>query len=288
MKRIIMLCLVFFLILCGGVFADTLFLKNGSQLKGQVVRHDAEKVTFRIGEGEDSVEATFFNDEVLRIDKEEISNFITLPFGQSQQIDIPRPIFNQEPMVSEQAKTQQKQRGQTELPEQANETVQDMYNQIEAEQPTMALEPLPESIKQDLNDQDASLSEELSQLLNPEEQDYFSKINSITQGIGKKMFSVLPNSSGSAPDQDTLDDLAKDMPSEIQDIIEEIKVVQAPELFVDFQEKYLDNLSLMKEVMGNMAKGEIANSQSKIEDLQNMNAELKAELEKILEIKKNQ
>lgn len=119
-KKIIMLLFIFaVLIFCREVFADTLYLKNGNQFTGHVVRQEDEMVIFNIGEADDSVEVTFFNDEILRIDKAEVSSFITLPFGNDKQINIPRPIFKQQPVISEEVKLQKEQKAKIEAARQA-------------------------------------------------------------------------------------------------------------------------------------------------------------------------
>lgn len=94
MKKIILLCYVFALLFFySDVFADTLYLKNGIQHIGQAIKQDDEKVVFKIGEGEDSVEITFFNDEILRVEKAESSSFIITPPVENKKLKIPEPIF---------------------------------------------------------------------------------------------------------------------------------------------------------------------------------------------------
>ena len=101
---------MFLAIVCIESYADTLYLKNGSQFKGYTVKQDGKKVIFRVGSEDpdgDGIESTFLNEEVLRIDKTGASNFISLPFGQQQQIVIPRPAAQtDEPLITERIRSQ--------------------------------------------------------------------------------------------------------------------------------------------------------------------------------------
>lgn len=284
----VLLCFFFMFIIFGNVFADTLYLKNGTQFTGQLVKQDAEKIIFRVGGEEDGVEVTFFNEEVLRIDKAEVSSFITLPFGEGKQIEIPRPIFEKEPLLTEQARLQLKQKSQTEEAEQADTQLEDLSKTEEVQQLVDEYsEILPKATEGDLYLQGSKVSEELSLLLDKEEQDYFVHINSMVKGVTSKMANLLTNPNALIQGGDALKDLIKEMPPEIEGIIKKLEDLQMPDLFVNFHKKYLDNLDLMKDVFGDMSKGDILSSQTKMQDLQNMHIGLQEELSRILEIKKN-
>jgi len=287
-KIAILICLFYAVVFLQTAFGETLYLKNGTEHKGHILKQDDEKLIFMVGGAEDGVEVTFFNDEVLRIDKAEVSNFITLPFGETQQIDIPRPIFNQTPVITEQVKTQKKQKSQTqEFEAEKNETDVSVETEIQA-QPEEYLQDPVSDIEAKLHSQEGSVTEELTKLLDVKEKDYFMSINSMVQGVAGKMAGILAN-----PDdllqggQETLAKLVQDMPEEIDAIIAKMDNLQMPELFTNFHEKYLSNLSLMKDIFLGMSKGDILNSQSKMQDLKRSQVDLQEELRKILEIKKS-
>ncbi len=289
MKKIaILICLFCAAVFIQTAFGETLYLKNGTVHKGHILKQDDEKLIFMVGGADDGVEVTFFKDEVLRIDKAEVSNFITLPFGETQQIDIPRPIFNQTPVITEQVKTQKKQRSQTQAFEaEKNETDASVETEIQAQPEEYSQDPVSD-IEAKLHSQEGSVTEELTKLLDVKEKDYFMSINSMVQGVAGKMAGILTN-----PDdllqggQEALAKLVQDMPEEIDAIIVKMGNLQMPELFTNFHEKYLSNLSLMKDIFLGISRGDIQNSQSKMQDLKRSQVDLQEELRKILEIKKS-
>ena len=325
-KNAIMLFLCILLVVSLNAYADTVYLKNGSQYQGTVVRQDDEKVLLRIGEGEDGVEITLFNDEILRIDKAEVSSFITLPFGSDQQIDIPRPIFEQQPVVTEQVKVQREQKAQSdqsvEDEEQLNLTG-DMDTQVElsgdidiqpeeSEQQEEApdrfqqveliiddilesdgkLPPMPELDEESTSEfvqshlQGSRVTEELSELLDEEEEEYFSKINTAVQGVTAKMAEVAIKPQTTPEGQKELSDKLQDMPEEMDDIIAQFDTMDVPELFVDFHSKYTENLYTMKDIYTDIANGDVEGSQRQTYKLMNSSRQLQEELIKILGKKK--
>ncbi|MFC1709307.1 hypothetical protein ACFL2J_04540 [Candidatus Omnitrophota bacterium] len=340
-KKIAFFILLFAFVCCREAFCDTLYLKNGTQFKGSVVKQDEVRVIFSIGEEEDSVEATFFNEEILRIDKTEVSSFISVPFGDGQQIDFPRPIFSQEPMISEQVKAQRKQKAkigdlpdeeepdleiiklgsvetETEESEQTDdqEESEQADDQREAEQPQAQGEaeseqgdegqdegaaiqdadPQPdiktEALSNGINTdsesifQGSRITEELSELLDEAERKYFLAINSLVQGVTGKMTSLLANPDALTQQPDVLNTSIEGMPAEVGNIIDQLEELKVPDLFVDFHNKYLSNLSLMKDVFNDMTKGDVESLQTKIQSLQEAAVKLQEELNKILSIKK--
>lgn len=315
-QNIIMLLLCLLFVVSLNAYADTVYLKKGSQYQGTVIRQDDEKVTLRIGEGEDGVEITLFNDEILRIDKAEVSSFITLPFGSDQQIDIPRPIFQQVPVVTEQVKVQREQKSKTEqsmvedaqpepsedidaLPEELDqeEAVSDKFQKVELIIEDILesddnLPPIPNVDAEESREfvesylRGSHITEELSQLLDEEEKEYFSTINTMVQGVTAKMADLISNPKVTPQDQEELSSKLKDMPEEMDDIIAQFEKIDVPELFVNFHNKYAENLSLMKDVFVEIAKGDVQGSQRMTYKVMNTSRQLQEELLNILTIKR--
>lgn len=272
----IILLFFFFFIICKDIYADTIYLKNGSQIIGRMIRQDDEKVTIKVGGEEEGVEVTFFNDEILRIDKEQVSSFITVPFGEGKQLDIPRPTFTTEPLLTEQARTQLEQRAKAREDEQISS------------QEKAQLENLSKIGQSDLIKKQKAFGEELVQLLDEQESDYFSKIGSIMQDTTNKTMNIINNPSALTGEGGALGGFIEDMPLQIEGIIKQLENIDPPHSFANFHRIYLDNLNLMKSVYEDMAKADISNTQSKIQEMQNKSAQLQKELENILAQKKAQ
>ena len=73
MKRILFLVAVLMgiLLICRAIFADAVYLKNGRVMRGKIVEKNEQFLVLRIGEGENSVRATIFLDDINRIESEE-------------------------------------------------------------------------------------------------------------------------------------------------------------------------------------------------------------------------
>ena len=305
MKKIILLfCIFVLLVLYGNAFADTLYLKNGTQHIGQIVQQDDEKVIFRIGDEEDGIVVTFFKDEVLRIEKAEISSFITLSTEEDKQLKIPEPIFTKKPLVTEsiidaqieeQPKAKKDEQVETLLEDEAQtkndkkvEMLEDLSKAVQLEDLSKVtqLESPPQITKGDLLSKEKEIIEELTALLDKEELDYFLQINSMVQDSMKKTLPLLTDPNALANNMDNFEEFIREISLEIEGIIKQLDNLQPPTLFVNFHESYLDNLTMTQDFLGDIAKGDILSSQSKIEKLRNMNIEIQEELTKILAEKK--
>jgi len=305
MKKIILLSCVFaLLIFYSDVFADTLYLKNGTQYIGQTIEQDDEKVIFKIGEGVDSVEITFFKDEILRVEKAEVSSFIITPLIEDKKLEIPKPIFATEPLITETtAEEQVKEESQPKEVEQVEpkpeeepipkidkktEVIEEFSKAVGLEDISKItqLEGVSELTEEDLLSKEKDIIEELAALLNKEELDYFSQINSIVSDSIGKTIEMLTNPEALSKDVEKLPQMLEEMSSEIEGIIGKLDNLETPEIFVNFHKGYLDNLNSINKAFEDMAKGDILSSQSKITELQNINTKIQEELEKILEEKK--
>jgi hypothetical protein len=296
MRKILYLAGLFLLVIVfDNALADTLYLKNGTQFTGRVIKYDSERVTFQIGEGQDAVEATFFNEEVLRMDKAEVSSFISVPFGQGKQLEFPRPIFENKPLLNEQAKVQKERQADSEKEYPGTNTTAKEKGSLvdQAKQADSQGNNLPnKEVPMGINVTDSpslsgnSITEQLSLLLNQDEKDYFVHINSLLGDVTSTLANMLGNPEALTQGTGAIADLIKSMPSKIDGIIKNLDKTKIPELFVEFHKKYLGNLSLIKGIFDGMSSGSLLNSQPKLQELQSAQAQLQEELGKILEIKK--
>jgi hypothetical protein len=301
-KAIILLLLL--LSIAVNAYADVLYLKNGTQYTGTVIKQDDQKVIFKIGEAQDSFEATFFAEEVLRIDKPGLSNFITLPSGEGPSIEIPRPIIPQEPVVAEQVRIQKTKTVQesADIAEEIDMQIEDSGQlenaesidkpvEIKVEDSSATSEIQPQDISQEATPPTPSfeghvITEELSKLLDEEEKAYFLNINEVVKDITAKMAVLIADPDAlAAKDQNELKAVVQHMPEEVDNIISKFKNIKAPALFVDFHAKYLDNLALMKDIFSAIAQGSVEDAQNKIAELQKVATQMQDELSKILDIK---
>lgn len=280
MRRYIFLLVLFFI--CEICFADTLYLKNGKQVSGKAVTEDAEKVVFRVGEADDTIDVTFFTEEVLRIDKKEVSNVIELPFAQGKGIRFPRPVLSNVPFSANQTIAESE--------EQSDETKsEDIPIQQEAQnngQATIPTENFISDKDREILSKQKDTIEELLPLLSKEESDYFTYINSAAEISVNKMMSLLANPQAFSADGSKTAESIKELSVDANGIIGKLTILKPPEIFVNFHKKNISNLTLVQEVLEDISKGNILNSQTKIIQMQDKKVELQQELEKILEEKK--
>jgi hypothetical protein len=287
-KATILLVLFFAIALYKNSFADTLYLKNGSQYTGRTIKQDSEKVVFKVFGEEDGFEVTFYSDDILRIDKAEVPNFITVPFGEGKQLQVPRPIFSKEPMIAEQqAKSQLKQQIKANETDDADVPMGDASQIDKIQSLGKQSDNLPGIPQNDLLLKEKDIIDELTPLLNKEESDYFSRIDSLVQGPMDKMTQIINNPQALTEGGDKLLGFINAMPKDIEGVIQQILNLQAPAIFADFHTTYLNSLNLMRDVFLDMSKGDALGSQTKMQNLQNMSGELQNELSRILEKKKN-
>ncbi|MDD5004975.1 MAG: hypothetical protein PHS93_00535 [Candidatus Omnitrophica bacterium] len=319
MKKNILLCCVFFvLIIAGNVFADTLYLKNGNQVTGTMIMQDDEKVLFRIGEGQDAVEITFFKDEISRIEKQEIPNFVTPPSAEekTQPLPLAQPVAKEQAPVEKtaevatSAQTDKQDNAVTSEslytmtpiekatlvtpPPQATALEQEIAPKPLTEVPAQKIQPpekqpeiLPQKTNQAAVPPESSLVAELVTLLNKEEIDYFTNITSLVKDSMTKTMSLAANPDKFMQEPDKLPQAIIDMSSELDSVIRQLSNSSVPEQFVRFHKIYLNNLILMKGILTDISKGDITNAQAKIADLNSANGTIQSELEAILAAKKN-
>jgi len=316
-KSMLLFCVFCIFIFCEGVFADTLYLKKGTQLTGKVIMQDNEKVLFRVGDEEDGVEATYFKDEILRIDTTEIPSFITSAPAEDKQLKAPKPIFapaessptafGKKPLVAEpitdaqiqeQPETKEVSQADTQLQsgdesqikkdKDAKSQLEDLIKDAKSQDLSKVtqIEGLDELTKDDLLLKEKNIVEELIPLLSKEEKDYFSKINSIAEGSLQEAARILTNPEALAQDAEQMLELTKKISSGIENIIKQLQNLDVPGIFANFHNSYLDNLTMTKDLLNDIVKGDILSSHSKAADLRTMNVKVQEELSKILEEKK--
>ena len=316
-KSILLFCVFCIFIFCEGVFADTLYLKKGIQLTGKVIMQDDEKVLFRVGDEEDGVEATYFKDEILRIDKAEVPSFITSTPAQDKQLKAPKPIFAPlessptalgkkslvaEPItdaqIQEQPETREANQADTQLQSEEEPQIKkdkkvkpqlgDLIKDAKSQDLSKVTqtEGLGELTKDDLLLKEKNIIEELTPLLSKEQKDYFSKINSIAQGSLEEAAQILTNPEALTQDTEQMLELTKKISSGIEIIIKQLQSLDVPGIFANFHNSYLDNLTMTKDLLNDIVKGDILSSHSKVADLRTMNVKVQEELSKILEEKK--
>mgnify|MGYP001603991279 CR=1 FL=1 len=284
MKKVIFLLFSLFLVflIYGIAWADILYLKNGKQVSGKSVTEDTEKVVFRVGEADDTIDVTFFTEEVLRIDKKEVSNVIELPFAQGKGIKFPRPVLSNVPFLANQTIDESE--------EQSDETkFEDIPTQQEAQNNGQAPIPTENFISdkdREILSKQKNTIEELLPLLSKEESDYFKYINSAAEISVNNMMSLLTNPQAFAADGSKMVESIRELSADTNGIIGKLTNLKPPEIFVNFHKKYISNLTLVQEVFEDISKGNILNSQTKIIQMQDKKVELQQELEKILEEKK--
>jgi len=129
--------------------------------------------------------------------------------------------------------------------------------------------------------------EELTSLLDNSEREYFNNINSIASDVINKTMQILANPESLTQDVEQLPKMMQDLSSDIDGIVTKLKSVQPPATFKEFHNDYIDNLNLLKDMLSDMAGGNVAASQAKINDLQNANIKIQQELSRILTEKKS-
>lgn len=295
-KQILLLCSLVVLIFCAAGFAEEVYLSNGDKVEGKVVSQDEEKVVVRIGEGSDATDVTFFTDEIKSIEEsqpvEEPTSGIEYVISQGQPEETP-----QAPSLSQPAETKQEEAAPAEIsteilpvPEKAGETAEvkiETAIETAVTQAKAQLTSPAEPNSQGQIDQQQKMLEELTSLLDEQELAYFTNINSMVKDVINRAMQILVNPESLNQDANQLPQMMQDLSLDINGIIAKLNTVQAPALFVNFHNDYLDNLNLLKGMLVDMANGDITASQSKIGDLQNANMKIQQELSKVLAEKKN-
>lgn len=326
-KKIFIFCSLSVFLFCAAVFAQTLYLKNGSKVKGKIVAQDDEKVVLGIGEGEDATEVTIFSDEIERIEEREVSTSEVateeLPAAENKKakeyfITTSQPVVSLQPAAVEkeqappsegqaesvQAEKKEKIKAEIIAQPQVEMQVGTATTQIETQLQGQAKANLPAGSPQGVRlsaepseavgkvgqanamAKEQEILEGLTQLLDKEELEYFTKINSMAKETAAKAMQIFADPASSTQDETQLPKIMQDLSLDIAGIITQLNGIKAPPLFANFHDYYLGNLNLLKEMLMNMANGNMAVSQAKIEELQNTNIKIKEELSRILEEKK--
>ena len=246
---------------CNYVFADTLYLENGNTVKGKLVKEDPKQVVFMVG-GEDGIEVTFFKDEIIRIDKTNLSSMFNMTMDGNKEISVPLPdLSNRKPIITEQAGIQIE--GQSKV-----ESDSDITGALAGTK---------------------QMSEELISLLNKEELEYFMKFTDITKESATRISTDVMNLGADTATQEKqgqLIGLIDNSSTEMDKVIAELEKLTPPIVFENFHNKYLDNLRLLKEIFSKMKTEDMAAAQEDVKLVQQNNEELRQEFQKILDLKR--
>jgi len=262
-------------------YADTLYLKNGTQKDGKTISEDEEKVVFQIG-GQDGVAVTYFQDDVMRLVKEAAKTSIQAPVGQGLQFD--KLIGNIELPSDSSLESQSTQAVIAKTEENAPQSLDKESTGLKEEIEPILDMPSNSDIK-NLAARENEIIQELMPLLDNKELDYFMRVTTITKDYAQNSLPKLsPTSLGSDPQK--FQEAISNIPDEIQKTIEKIKTLDVPEIFINLNKKHIDNFLAIQDAFKTMASGDVMNAQSKMANIQGMSAELLKELEKILAEKK--
>lgn len=138
----------------------------------------------------------------------------------------------------------------------------------------------------DAETQQRRMFEQLSSLLNKEELDYFTNINSIAKATINKTTQILTESESTS--QASPEDAAKssedmkNLSSELSGIITQLGATQPPATFKEFHKYYLEDISLLKDILMDMSNNDNVAPQEKTAALQELDAKIQKELNKIL------
>lgn len=294
MKRILLFFLLSVLINFQDTCADTLYLKNGTKVEGKLITQDEEKIVFRIAVEEDGVDVTFYSKEILKIDKPNVSDFTEgLSIG-GKEVKLPTPVLKTTPLLT---------RPQEQIPDEQFDDKKDERQRIISEVlygggiekgktagdlSKGPIEGLITKEKKDLLLKTENIINELFGLLNEEEKDYFTYINSEVKKNADEALALLVNPQLFSQDSTKLLDSITHISKKLDDIIKVVADLKPPFIFVDFHKKYLNSLNVIKETFQDMSKGSMLDAQTKMVALQSIEKELTQELEKILEEKKGQ
>ncbi|MDD5356323.1 MAG: hypothetical protein PHY56_07305 [Candidatus Omnitrophica bacterium] len=144
-----------------------------------------------------------------------------------------------------------------------------------------------EAVQDDAVSKEQETLEELTLLLDDSEREYFTKINLIAKDVINKTMQILANPESLTQDVAQLPKMMQDLSSDISGIITQLNAVQAPVAFAGCHKEYIGNLNLLKDMLTDMASGNISASQEKINDLQAANMKIQQELSRILTEKKS-
>jgi len=299
MKKIVCLSLavLFLAMFYQDAFSSTVYLKNGSQKKGKIVKQDDKKVVLEIGKGEDSVEITYFMDEVTSVADDVDTAFVPSPTGAGFNIPqqnsiIPNASIGQGsifPPVQEMPKLVLSQ------PQEQNKEVflEEPPQVVTQETPEVTQEPPQETAEAPVaadasQEKEKKTIEELMPLLNKEELDYYTRIDGIAKEYAQTILPKLSGTSAVGQSPDKRQEVLKEIPQDVDGVIAKIKALQVPELFTSLNQKHLENFTLIRDMFTEISNGDMESARPKMVRLQSMGQELTGELEKALEKKKQE
>jgi len=257
--------LIFLVLIWAGlnsyIFADTLYLKNGSTVEGKLVKEDSNQIVFLVG-GEDGLEVTFFKDEIIRIDKSNFLGTVNLSLDKNKNINIPLPdLSKNKPVITEQAGRQIEKKNKMQL----NSDIAGVFGEGD------------------------ELVEKLISVLDKEELDYFMRFNEITRQsatvISSEMMKLKTADNDKAKENQLIG-LIDNSSSEIGRVLAQLEQLSVPFVFENFHKDYVNNLKLMKEVFSKMkTTNDISLLQNDITLIQENIENLRKQIEKILNLK---
>ncbi|MDD5618018.1 MAG: hypothetical protein PHG69_02895 [Candidatus Omnitrophica bacterium] len=326
-KKTLLFCSLSALIFCANVFAETIYLNSGNKVTGTIVTQTEDRVVIRIGEGEYTSEVTFFSDEIKSIEKPEESTppakeAIVFDMKKTEEapLETPPPTASLEPVVSEQPTVSAQPieplqpatsaqpaviQGQTIITKQKLEKIPTPIEEAKeivkvkadieavvdnsAAQLPQQLENEIGAVKEEINaeTQQRLMFEQLSLLLNKEELDYFTNINSIAKDTINKTTQIFTESESAS--QETPEALAKssedmkNLSSELSGIITQLGAAQPPASFKEFHKYYLEDINLLKDILMDMSNNNNVANQEKTAKLQELDAKIQEELNRVLQ-----